>query len=431
MPTKKHSLSLFLIIIALLPMWCLQAQTSTHSPYSRYGIGELQYNGFSQNLGKGGIAYSINTPNSINFLNPASYSSFALTNTSLPATTFEIGVNSRTSFYQSTLDTAWINRTSLAYIALGFQIPKKKWGLSVGLLPYSSIGYKLVYKTIASTGDSITYQYDGSGGMNTLYLGNAFRIGNNLSLGLNVCYLFGIMTNSSAVIFTTGDNNISTLADKKVNVSDVLLNGGIQYRIPIKTEYSLTFGATYSNTTNVHAVKDIVTTRFTSTGAIVDTIIQDSSANGNFKIPQRIGFGVSFAKDNHWLIGADVSWQQWSTFSSPFDQYDVLSDALSIGIGAECTPNKKEWSSYFNKVRYRVGFNYSNSFVLLDGDKINQYGLTIGLGFPIKFKSLINVGIELGSTQSINANALNEMYGKVCIGFTLNDNTWFSPRKEN
>jgi long-subunit fatty acid transport protein len=355
-------------------------------------------------------------------LNPASYTSISLT-------TFEVGVNSKNSWYQSTADTALINRTWLGNVAVGVPI-SKKWGMSFGLLPYSSIGYKLTYETLAPTGDSITYYYDGSGGINTLYFGNAYQIHKNISIGLNICYLFGIMTNTSTVLFTSGENFIGTEANKTVNVSDVLLNGGFQFKLPIKTNYTLIIGGTYSNKANIHAIKDVTTRRFSaSTGTIVDTIIQDSSVSGNFIIPQRIGVGFSFAKNDHWLFGADVSWQQWSAYTSPFDQYDELTNTIQLAIGGEYMINKKTSTSYFNKVRYRAGFNYGNSFVVLDSDKINQYGITLGAGFPvIKSHSLLNIGVELGRTQSANANALNENYIKMSIGFTLNDK-WFVKRK--
>ncbi len=413
----------FLFFICLSFYTSSYSQTLTHSPYSRYGVGELNYNGFSMNMGKGGLAYGVHTANAVNFLNPASYTSIALT-------TFEFGMSSKMSYYASPLDTIRINRTAFSYLALGIPIIPNKWGMSIGLLPYSSIGYKLTSTSAIETGDSVTYQYDGSGGINMLYFGNGVQVTKNLSLGLNICYLFGIMTNNSAVLFPTGDNNISVLANKTVNVSDVLLNGGIQYKIPIKTDYTLTLGATYSNTTNVHAVKDIITTRFTaSTGAIVDSIIQDSSVSGNFIIPQRIGIGFSFAKNDHWLIGADYSWQQWSAYSSPFDQYDLLKNSMSIAVGAEYVRNNKTSTSYFNKVRYRAGLNYSNSFVQLDGNNLTQYGLSIGAGFPvIRSQSILNIAFEFGRAASAYTDALNENYGKICLGFTLNDK-WFIKRK--
>jgi hypothetical protein len=416
-----HSI-LFLILVSLQS---LIAQTSTLSPYSRYGIGELQYNGFSQNLGKGGIAYGISNQTSINFLNPASYAALD----SLAA--FEAGVNSKFSWFRSADDTAIVNRTALGHIALGFPFPGiKRWGMSLGLLPYSSIGYKLVYKSLSPTGDSVTYQYDGSGGMNMLYFGNGFKLHKNFSIGLNVCYLFGLMTNSSAVLFTTGENNVNLVADKIVNVSDVLLNGGFQFKFPIKKRYTCILGGVYTNTTDVHAIKNIITTRFTaSTGSIIDTIIQDSSTSGNFTIPQRIGLGFTFSKNNHWLLGADFSWQQWSAYSSPFDQFDVLTNTINVAVGAEYMRNSTGSSTYFNKVRYRGGLNYGNLPIQINGDKVHQFGLSYGMGFPvIKLKSLLNFGIELGYIYSPDAAAINEYYGKLSIGFTLNEK-WFDVRK--
>src|SRR6185369_7607704 len=62
------------------------AQTSSSSPYSRYGIGDLQFSGFTKNIGMGGISHGYNPAYNMNISNPASYSSLVLT-------TFETAVN--------------------------------------------------------------------------------------------------------------------------------------------------------------------------------------------------------------------------------------------------------------------------------------------------------------------------------------------------
>src|ERR1035438_714777 len=52
---------------------------SGSNPYSRFGIGDLQNNGFTENQGMGDASIAVHEPFNINFSNPASYSDLKLT----------------------------------------------------------------------------------------------------------------------------------------------------------------------------------------------------------------------------------------------------------------------------------------------------------------------------------------------------------------
>ena len=49
------------------------AQTSTNSPYTRYGLGELSDQHFGNSKAMGGIAYGLRNGSQVNAANPASY----------------------------------------------------------------------------------------------------------------------------------------------------------------------------------------------------------------------------------------------------------------------------------------------------------------------------------------------------------------------
>ena len=88
--TKGGRWSKFKIILFLFFSFLqLNAQNLTSSPYSRYGMGELQAPGFVQNFSMGGLGISLQndsaTPFNINITNPASFASIKIT-------TFEAGL---------------------------------------------------------------------------------------------------------------------------------------------------------------------------------------------------------------------------------------------------------------------------------------------------------------------------------------------------
>jgi len=49
------------------------AQQRTYSPYSRYGIGEVQESGFGRNFSMGNTGIALKSPYHLNDMNPASY----------------------------------------------------------------------------------------------------------------------------------------------------------------------------------------------------------------------------------------------------------------------------------------------------------------------------------------------------------------------
>src|SRR5437870_3186044 len=81
----QNWLLLFCILHSAFCIHKASGQANINSPYSRYGIGDLQFSGFSRNLGMGGLGIGVATPYNLNVTNPASYAALSLT-------TFEGGV---------------------------------------------------------------------------------------------------------------------------------------------------------------------------------------------------------------------------------------------------------------------------------------------------------------------------------------------------
>ena len=62
------------IVIGLSSMVAF-AQSSTNSPYSRFGLGTISPLSTSFNRGMAGVAYGFHEQNQVNYQNPASYAS--------------------------------------------------------------------------------------------------------------------------------------------------------------------------------------------------------------------------------------------------------------------------------------------------------------------------------------------------------------------
>ena len=121
-------------------------------------------------------------------------------------------------------------------------------------------------------------------------------------------------------------------------------------------------------------------------------------------------------------------WSKYENEAKP----ENLSDTWRFAVGGEFIPDAASYNSYARRMRYRAGFFYgtdarSDSF----NKQLTNYGVTLGLGFPIilprQQKSFVNLALEIG--QFGTENSLRETYGKLTLGFTLNDDSWFFKRK--
>ena len=72
---RNNNFYLFLLFLFFYE-GSVNAQNQTNSPYSRFGVGDLQSNILSEYAAMGGTSIGSYNPNIINPYNPASYSAF-------------------------------------------------------------------------------------------------------------------------------------------------------------------------------------------------------------------------------------------------------------------------------------------------------------------------------------------------------------------
>lgn len=401
-----------------------------NSPYSRYGLGALHGKNISPRLtGMGGISIGFWDGTKVNPGNPASYGKFD----SL-SFIFEVGLIGNIATHKTTVESESSTFATLSHIFIGFPVTKW-WRSSLGVMPYSKIGYD-VNVTIDMSEYNFTNvinSIDGDGGINQFFWGNGFNIGKRLRLGFDATFLFGQGSRSSMVYFPDSLNIIGTKIDRKTSANDFIFDYGIQYDIPLKDKKLLTLGLVYSNSWNMKATRTSIA--YSLRGgyddiieSVKDTIFYQPEEEGKIVIPDRLGFGFTLRDGKNWLIGADFEWQQWEKFTS-FGTSDSLDNAWRVSVGGEITPKHTNISGLFKRMTYRVGFRYVNSYLSLLGEPINEYGISFGFTFPMKkSKTTIDLGVEAGSRGTTDKNLVQENFLNITFGVSISEN-WFHKRK--
>ena len=213
------------------------AQSPVNSPYSRYGYGQLTDATLGSSRGMGGSSIGMRRNNQINPSNPASYSA-------IDSTTFlfEFGVTAQNGYFTEGLNKETKPNGGLDHLAIQFPIIKGM-GASVGLLPYSSVGYQFG-NSIANGGLTGSTTYGGEGGLSLGYIGLAATPFKGISVGANLNYIFGTISHNS---YIANDNNASNVTKiLQLHQRGLKPDFGIQWFRNLSKEQSLSIGLTYT-----------------------------------------------------------------------------------------------------------------------------------------------------------------------------------------
>ena len=416
-----------IVSICLLFSLAIFAQESTSSPYSFYGIGDIKFKGSVENRSMGSISV---LPDSIhiNIQNPAQLACLKLTGLALGGT--YANTKSKTETQE-----AKARRTSLDYMAIAF--PVGKVGIGFGLIPYSSVGYKIgrtayVTNNNNDTIRSIISRYNGIGGVNKVFLGFGYRLTKNINIGGDLQYNFGTIETKSLQYQTdlqygSRENNVSDLRGVNFDL-------GITYQTKVNSKYSFFSSLAYTpeavltsgNTRNIEIVQ-LLSTSAVSVIERQNISVEDTK----IKLPSKLSFGSGFGQVKKWLVGGEITFIQNSVMSNRFTDINgaTFENSVRYSLGGFFIPNYNSYSSYYKRIVYRGGVRYENTGLVIQDKSITDFAANIGLGMPLggTFTN-INIGLEIGKRGTKYYNLVEENYINLSVGLSLSDK-WFVKRK--
>jgi len=227
------------------------AQTGIDSPYTRFGLGQLENRSNGARFqAMGGISNALSGNRFINPSNPASYAGFD----SL-SFIFNAGLNATSVTYRTTTQSEEGSNATISYITMGFPL-SRWWRTSVGLLPYSQVGYSIKVPFSIDNVGNLYKVFEGEGGLNQVYWGNAFILHKKLSVGINSTYVFGKNTNSILVYSPDSAYYANTKIENKLQVNDFIFDYGVLFKHEISEKLNLNIGLTYSQKINLNVKRD-------------------------------------------------------------------------------------------------------------------------------------------------------------------------------
>ncbi len=470
---QKRKIFLFLVFICSSIFTF--SQNLTFSPYSRFGLGELNSPGFAQIGALGGsyIGFKPDTtaPLFINIANPASISGIRLT-------TLELGGLARFSEFNNGSEKVKKKTVNFSYACLGFPV-KQRAGATFGIMPYSNVGYNMQTTSDVTNIGTVTSKYSGDGGINRVFFGLGImpfkkvlykfyrsaerdsliahkeikkykrkKFGKELlsdfSIGGRVDYLFGNILQTASVIYPSSTSYYNTRRYRSTNYSDVTAAFGLQTSFVIdsvgkrelKKKVRVGFGYYVSipNTIGVHNSVLAYNYSLNSFNEEIakDTFIYAMDQKNSIRLPLEQGIGMSIKKGDMLTFAVDASYTNWTQFRY-LDNVNTLNNSYRVSFGLNFVPNKYAAGSgaYIRRIQYRLGGFYNSGYLELKNTEIANYAATVGVGLPVglfRAYQVVNISAQFGQMGSVNNGLLQERYVRMIIGFTFNaggNDRWF------
>ena len=427
----------------LTTVFCLSAVFSfsqINSPYSRFGLGDVNMSGNALNRGMGGLTAAYTDLQSVNFLNPASYAN-------IKWVTFDVGTEIENRTIQNANGTGKYTSGGFTfnYVTLGLPISKKhNVGMVFGLRPATRINYQIQVSERLNQPqtlqDSTLSLYEGQGGTYKAFVGLAKKWG-GFSIGANAGYHFGQQEISTRRIFIPDSINTSYYKSNSAtntSLGNFFVEGGLQYQVELKKDMYLQVGGTYSLQHNLNGSRDVVreTFEYVSGGGnyAIDTVYRTNSQKGKINFPATYTAGIVLQKANNWLLGLQYDGAMWSKFSN-YGQKEQLANTYLFRVGGQIIPDYTSLQ-ILKRISYRAGFYYGKDYINVGNNQLPIYAVTLGAGIPIyhnnyalrQYLTTINLGLEFGMRGNDQA-ALKENFFRLHIGFSLSDLSWFQKRK--
>lgn len=407
------------------------AQNLSNTPYSRYGLGEINQNlGSIRNAGMANTGISAGNSYQVNTINPALiyYNSI---------TSFDIGVTGQVKKLDNGEQSQLDGSANLNSLTLTVPL-SKRWSSAISLRPYSSVNYSIRSTRPVENGSeaTVTERYEGNGGLSEVNFGHGIRITKGFTVGASASFLFGNITRESASI--VNDPEIANLDsegifyNERTNYSGLLFRAGANYRQELKSKLFISAGAVYSLNTDLNAERSTTYQRRALAGGILQDSLMPASLTGKVAVPSNFSAGFSVDNGSNLTVAADFSIHKWSNFRNMEGQ-QVLNDSYRVGVGAEYLPNASSVSNYLERITYRSGLYYGVTPYEINGEQIKDMGLTVGATFPFGVSTIydlyqLNTAFGFGQRGTTENGLISEKYFQFSVGVIINSR-WFIKRR--
>lgn len=399
-----------LFLLALMMSAMMVGQNMTSSPFSRYAYGDLNDNVPVGYRAMGGVGFGMRSNRAINPAQPASF-------TACDTLTFmfDIAASASWSHYKDAVGVKNKANGNLEYVTMQFPLWKQWIAMSVGLQPYSSVGYNIDLSDSIPGTAHYTKTYYGEGNISQVYGGLSFNVCNWFALGANVYYMWGDLNHVRMLSFTETDIN-PTIQYENFSVRNVRFRAGAQF-FHSWDKHAFTLGAVFEPRMKLNSELLVYETQQSDTSYVY---------KDGWELPMVWGVGGSYTWANRLTLAFDYEHQSMADalYCGVVGSANGLQNRDRYSFGAEYRHNPMG-RNYAERMIWRAGINVQDEYLASIGGK--RVSASIGIGFPLwSVGTVINTTIEY--THRGNKNGLEDNSLRFTIGASIAE-SWFFKRR--
>jgi hypothetical protein len=387
------------------------------SAYSLFGIGDIRYLPSTRSAGMGYTGLGLSSANFINSIQPAAWSR-------INRTRVETGVLYEGYSSSDGNKSIYLANSSFAGALLAIPISTDNGIVTVlGFTPYSTVNYNFF---VGGTLDGIEYEINhaGSGGLSRGIAGLSYSPFSDFAVGASFNYMFGLIDRTTSFSPTYRPSYAGGTITKTSSMHGITVTAGGMFNGFGRIAESLqpfSLGVVATTGSNLKTEQQ---TKF-DFQTESDTL---PATNGGMTIPLAYGIGLAYQASDRYLVAADYYAQQWG--SATFDGIDPseIRNSYRIGLGGERLPERDatEWAV---GLAYRLGLYYNSTYYKIEGQPINEWGITGGIAIPLFGDARLNTAFEYGIRGTTTGGLVKDKIFRMTFSVMLSE-PWFRRYEE-
>lgn len=390
-----------------------------NSPYSIYGIGDIDNRIYNRTSGMGGTGLATQSSSYFINNNPAAISG-------LPRSFYLLSVSATGKTLQYYGDA--INETNrknkdlwLKGLTLAVKI-NKFWASSIGFKQFSNVNYKFSGNKNVLGSNEIYYAiYEGNGGLNDYYWTNAFSVGKHFSFGIKSSIIAGSINQTETIVNDAATSSIET--KQQDYFGSPKFEFGAIYSVALNKKWDFSLGGKFIEKTRLGSERTLTVTE---NGAAIlnDNFIK----NDRFYLPRTYGMGITLTHNKKTSFAADYTYENWSPLNIKGDGWSLI-NSNRISAGIEIAKHIDVLGQKVEKNYFQFGGFISNSYLRVNNMPVNEFGITAGMGGRLNSNLLYTLSLEGGKRGTTKADLIKENFLQLTLSLTYRDFLFSKGRK--
>lgn len=401
-------------------MGLAQAQ-QMNSPYSIYGIGDIDHRVYGRSTGMGGTSLALRSSNYIINNNPASLSGLDRSVLVINAT----GTGRSSTYQGDPIDLE--NNKNQDFWVKGISIGVKLnniWASNIGFSQFSNVNYKFTGSQFVE-GSTTTYAtaYEGDGGINEYYWANSFAAGRHFTAGVRASWLSGSVNQTETVYNDILQTTISTKQQDYFTNSRFQFGGLYTASLGKKKKWDIALGGKYIPSVRLGADRTLTVIQ-DGVEIISDQYVKED----RFWLPTTYAAGLAFVHNKKTKLAVDYTYEDWNSLGVKGNGWRFV-NSQKLSAGAEFSNIVKKFNRPAEERFFQLGGFINNSHLQVRNNRITEYGISAGMGGGSRL--LYSISAEYGVRGTTDMKLIKENYFQFTLTLSYREFLFSKGRKYN